>query len=138
MTATQTMRALQAHGFSIAALKLGQQPIPRPRRGEILVRVRAASLNYRDLAILTEKYMPSLPLPYVPASDASGEVVELGEDVTRFKVGERVTPIYTQAGMTGCRRWSCARGAPWAHRSAVCCRTMSQCRPKMRWRCPGI
>jgi NADPH:quinone reductase-like Zn-dependent oxidoreductase len=101
MTASQTMRALQAHGFSIDSLKLSQQPIPRPRRGEILVRVRAASLNYRDLAIVTGQYMPSLPLPYVPAPDASGEVVALGEDVTRFKVGERVTPIYTQGWHDG-------------------------------------
>jgi len=96
-----TMRALEAHGFSIDALKLGQRPVPKPRRGEILVRIRAASLNYRDLAILAQKYLPTLPLPYVPASDACGEVVEIGEEVARFKVGDRVMPVYTQGWHDG-------------------------------------
>ena len=95
------MRALEADAFSIDALKLVQRPIPRPRRGEILIRIRAASLNYRDLAILAQNYLPALPLPYVPASDACGEVVEIGEDVTRFKVGDRVVPIYTQGWHDG-------------------------------------
>ena len=99
---TQTsMRTLEAHAFSIDSLKLGQRPVPKPRRGEILVRIKAASLNYRDLAILAQKYMANLALPYVPASDACGEVVETGEDVTRFKVGDRVTPVYTQGWHDG-------------------------------------
>ena len=96
-----TMRALEATAFSIDALKLGERPVPTPRRGEILVRIRAASLNYRDLAVLMQNYLPTLALPYVPASDACGEVVEIGEDVTRFKVGDRVTPIYTQGWHDG-------------------------------------
>jgi NADPH:quinone reductase-like Zn-dependent oxidoreductase len=95
------MRALEAHAFSIDALKLAQRPVPKPRRGEILVRIRAASLNYRDLAILVQKYLPSLPLPYVPASDCCGEVVEVGEEVKRFKPGDRVMPIYTQGWHDG-------------------------------------
>ena len=97
----KTMRVLEATDFSIDALKLAERPVPKPRRGEILVRIKAASLNYRDLAILVQKYLPALPLPYVPASDACGEVVEIGEDVTRFKVGDRVTPIYTQGWHDG-------------------------------------
>ena len=101
MKSGETMRVLEAQAFSLEALKLVERPIPQPRRGEILVRVRAASLNYRDLAILTERYLPDLALPYVPASDASGEVAEVGEDVTRFSVGDRVTPIYTQGWHDG-------------------------------------
>ena len=97
----KTMRVLEATDFSIDALKLAERPVPKPRRGEILVRIKAASLNYRDLAILVQKYLPTLQLPYVPASDACGEVVEIGEDVTRFKVGDRVTPIYTQGWHDG-------------------------------------
>lgn len=97
----KTMRALEAHDFSIDALRLGQRPVPRPRRGEVLVRIKAASLNFRDLAVLVHKYMPALALPYVPASDACGEVVEVGEDVTRFRVGDRVTPLYTQGWHDG-------------------------------------
>jgi len=95
------MRALEARDFSIDALRLGERPVPKPRRGEILVRIRAASLNYRDLAILVHKFLPTLALPYVPASDACGEVVEVGEDVTRFNAGDRVTPIYTQGWHDG-------------------------------------
>ena len=97
----KTMRALEAKDFSIDALKLAERPVPKPRRGEILVRIKAASLNYRDLAILAQKYLPTLALPYVPASDACGEVAEIGEEVTRFKVGDRVTPIYTQGWHDG-------------------------------------
>jgi NADPH:quinone reductase-like Zn-dependent oxidoreductase len=95
------MRAMAADAFSIDALKLAERPVPKARRGEILVRIKAASLNYRDLAILTERYLPALPLPYVPASDACGEVVEVGEDVTRFRTGDRVMPIYTQGWHDG-------------------------------------
>ena len=98
---SKTMRALEAKDFSINALDLVERPVPKPRRGEILVRIRAASLNYRDLAILAQKYLPNLALPYVPASDACGEVVEVGEEVSRFKVGDRVTPIYTQGWHDG-------------------------------------
>ena len=96
-----TMRAIQAHEFSIDGLKLGQRPVPKPRRGEILVRIKAASLNYRDLAILAQKYLHTLPLPYVPASDCCGEVVEVGEGVTRFKAGDRAIPVYTQGWHDG-------------------------------------
>jgi NADPH:quinone reductase-like Zn-dependent oxidoreductase len=95
------MRALEAKAFSIDALGMAERAVPIVRRGEILVRIRAASLNYRDLAILAQNYLPALPLPYVPASDACGEVVEVGEDVTRFKVGDRVAPIYTQGWHDG-------------------------------------
>jgi NADPH:quinone reductase-like Zn-dependent oxidoreductase len=101
MSGQTTMRAVQADAFSIDALKLAQRPVPVARRGEILVRLRAASLNYRDLAVLTQGYMPTLPLPYVPASDACGEVVQVGEDVTRFQVGDRVLPVYTQGWYDG-------------------------------------
>lgn len=97
----KTMRALEAKDFSIDALKLAERPVPVLRRGEILVRIKAASLNYRDLAILVQKYLPTLALPYVPASDASGEVIAIGEEVTRFKVGDRVAPIYTQGWHDG-------------------------------------
>ena len=101
MDMNRTMRALEANAFSIDALAMVEKPVPRPRRGEILLKLNAASLNYRDLAILVEKYLPNLKLPYVPASDAAGEVIEVGEDVTRFKAGDRAIPIYTQGWHDG-------------------------------------
>jgi len=98
---TDTMRALRASAFSIDALSLTQRLLPRPRRGEVLVRMRAASINHRDLSILTENYLPGLPLPYVPASDGAGEVAAVGEGVTRWQVGDRVVPVYTQGWHDG-------------------------------------
>lgn len=95
------MRALQARRFAIDGLTLSEIDRPVPRRGEILVRVRAASLNYRDLAILCGGYMPKLPLPYTPCSDACGVVEAVGEDVSRFRVGERVIPVYIQGWRDG-------------------------------------
>jgi NADPH:quinone reductase-like Zn-dependent oxidoreductase len=97
----ETMRAAEASAFGLDALRLVERPVPRPGRGEVLVRVRAASLNYRDLVILKGVYRPDLPLPYVPVSDGCGEVAEVGEGVTRFRVGDRVVPTYTQGWIDG-------------------------------------
>lgn len=74
-------------------LRLIELPRPAPRRGELLVRLKAASLNYRDLMVVSGKYSRD-PVPLVPLSDGVGEVVELGEGVSRFKVGDRVTGSY--------------------------------------------
>jgi NADPH:quinone reductase-like Zn-dependent oxidoreductase len=96
-----TMRAVEAAAFGLDALRLVERPVPRPGPGEVLLRVRAASLNYRDLVILKGVYRPDLPLPYVPASDGCGEVVAVGEGVTRFRVGDRAVPTYTQGWIDG-------------------------------------
>jgi NADPH:quinone reductase-like Zn-dependent oxidoreductase len=90
------MRAVQATDFSLNGLSITELPVPVPRHDEILIRVKAVSLNYRDLAILSGSYIKDLIPPFVPASDACGEVVALGAAVTRFRIGDRVTPIYTQ------------------------------------------
>lgn len=95
------MKAIQAHGFSIDQLKLGELPRPEPARGDILVRVRAASLNYRDLAVLSGTYLKGLPLPFIPVSDACGVVEAVGADVSRFKAGDRVVPAYIQGWRDG-------------------------------------
>jgi NADPH:quinone reductase-like Zn-dependent oxidoreductase len=65
-----------------------------------LVRVRAVSLNYRDTLILNGQY-PGLNLPIVPLSDGAGEVVALGEGVTRVKVGDRIAGIFFQDWIAG-------------------------------------
>ncbi len=83
-------------------LTLGEAPTPRPGRGQVLVRMRAASLNFRDLAVASGKYMMSrLPPDLVPLSDGAGEVAELGEGVTRVAVGDRVCGIFMQSWMGG-------------------------------------
>ncbi len=83
-------------------LALVEAPEPRPGRGQVLVRMRAASLNFRDLSVASGKYMLSkLPPDLVPLSDGAGEVVEIGEGVTRVKVGDRVAGIFMQTWLGG-------------------------------------
>jgi NADPH:quinone reductase-like Zn-dependent oxidoreductase len=94
-------RAIQAQSFAISGLTLSQVPVPPPGRGEVLVRVTAATLNYRDLAVLGGDYIKNLPLPYVPGSDCCGVVEAIGPGVTRFAVGDRIVPTYTQGWHDG-------------------------------------
>ncbi|WP_394827678.1 NAD(P)-dependent alcohol dehydrogenase [Pendulispora albinea] len=77
--------------FGFDALKIVERETPKPRRGEVLVRVRAASLNYRDLTFVEGNANPDHPLPLIPVADGAGEVAAVGEGVTRAKVGDRVT-----------------------------------------------
>jgi NADPH:quinone reductase-like Zn-dependent oxidoreductase len=77
-------------------------PDPRPAAGEILVQMRAASLNYRDQLIVLGRYMGgSVGRDTIPMSDGAGEVVELGSGVTRFKVGDRVVSTFFQGWVDG-------------------------------------
>jgi NADPH:quinone reductase-like Zn-dependent oxidoreductase len=71
-------------------LRLTEEDAPEARAGEILVRVRATSLNYRDLMVVTGAYPAVMKGSLVPLSDGAGEVVAVGEGVTRFAVGDRV------------------------------------------------
>src|SRR5690606_40520399 len=68
---------------------------------EIRLRMLAASLNYRDLLTISGKYNPRQPLPLVPFSDGVGEVVEIGDQVERVHVGDRVCPIFCQDWISG-------------------------------------
>ena len=86
----------------IDSLTLREAPMPKPGRGQVLVRMRAASLNYRDLMVLTGRYARGAPLPdLVPLSDGAGEVAEIGPDVTRVKPGDRVAGIFMQSWLGG-------------------------------------
>jgi NADPH:quinone reductase-like Zn-dependent oxidoreductase len=88
----------ETHG--IDGLKLADRPTPQPGYGEVLVRVRATSLNYRDLATV-KGFVPGLKLPRIPLSDGAGEIVEVGSGVTRVKRGDRVAGIFMQAWLAG-------------------------------------
>src|ERR1700686_4480833 len=75
---------------SLDGLVLAERDIPSPAVGEVLVRVRASSLNVRDLMIINGEFPMPVPPGRVPLSDGAGEVVAVGAGVTRFKVGDRV------------------------------------------------
>jgi NADPH:quinone reductase-like Zn-dependent oxidoreductase len=88
-------------GFGFDALKLVDRAEPRVGAGQVLIKVRALSLNFRDLLILKGQYNPRMPLPRVPISDGVGEVVAVGDGVTRAAVGDRVAGIFTQSWLDG-------------------------------------
>src|SRR6202030_2019929 len=74
---------------SLDGLVLAERDIPLPAAGEVLVRVRASSVNFRDLMIINGQYPMPVPSGRVPLSDGAGEVVAVGVGVTRFTVGDR-------------------------------------------------
>ena len=78
------------------ALQPTQLAEPKPAAGQVLVRVRATSLNYRDLMVASGRYGPGVPLPLIPLSDGAGEIAAVGDGVTRWKVGDRVTGTFFQ------------------------------------------
>jgi NADPH:quinone reductase-like Zn-dependent oxidoreductase len=78
-------------------LRAGERERPTPGSGQVLVRMRAASLNFRDLAIVAGKYFRG-PLDHdtIPLSDGAGEVTAVGAGVTEFAPGDRVVATFTQ------------------------------------------
>lgn len=98
------MRALQvAEPWGLDAIELVERAPPRPGPGEVLVRMRAVSLNYRDLLMVNGVYGrgPAVSGPITPFSDGCGVVEALGDGVTRFRVGERVATLFFQGWISG-------------------------------------
>ena len=112
------MKAYVVRQFGIDELAVTERAVPEPGPGEVLVRLRAASLNYRDLMVVSGTYNPRMKLPAVPFSDGSGEVEAVGEGVSRWKPGDRVCPIFVQRWLDGGAsveksRTSLGAGAQW-------------------------
>jgi NADPH:quinone reductase-like Zn-dependent oxidoreductase len=84
------MWAVELQGLGLDKLAAVERAQPQPGEGELLVRIRAASLNYRDLAVARGDYGVLRSFPFVPLSDGAGEVVSVGEGVSRFQPGDRV------------------------------------------------
>lgn len=85
------MKAYRFDDFeTLEHLRLHDEPDVPPQRGELLVRVHAVSLNYRDIAMLTGRYPRAYKKGLIPTSDGAGEVVAVGEGVEAFKVRDRV------------------------------------------------
>lgn len=91
------MKAVQLDQFGVENLQLKEVQKPRPKRGEVLVKIKAVSLNYLDVLLTSGNFYRELPnLPYIPASDGAGIIEELGEDVNGWKIGDRVAVQYVQ------------------------------------------
>lgn len=89
-----------AREWSIDAMELVERPDPEPGAGQITVRMRAASLNYRDLLTVQGKG-GAYKLPLIPFSDGAGEVTAAGDGVTRVAVGDRVCPMFFPSWFDG-------------------------------------
>ncbi len=95
------MRALVVDRFGLEHLRLTDVSAPKLGPDDARVRVRAASLNYRDLLVVRGEYDPRFPLPLIPCSDGAGVVTEVGENVARELVGTRVLPAMAPYWLSG-------------------------------------
>lgn len=97
------MRVFQIEGdWGMENLKLSRRPEPTAGPGQVLVRMKASSLNYRDLVVPGRGYGSYTGnLPLIPVSDGSGVVSAVGDGVTRVAVGDRVCPSYFQRWISG-------------------------------------
>jgi NADPH:quinone reductase-like Zn-dependent oxidoreductase len=98
-------RAWELQAFGLEHLVLVERPVPEPGPGEVVVRVRAAALNSRDLQIAHDQYYPDQRLPIVLGSDGAGEVAAVGPGVDRVAVGDRVVGAFAQGWISGERTW---------------------------------
>lgn len=82
----------------VDALNWKELPTPTPKAGEVLIEIKAASLNFPDLLIVQNKYQTKPALPFVPGSEYSGVVAAVGEDVNHLKVGQHVACLSGTGG----------------------------------------
>ena len=96
------MRIIEiGESFGLEQLRIAERPEPEPGPGEVIVRMRAASLNFRDLLMVRGHYDPRQPLPLIPCSDGAGEVVGLGPGVRSVAPGDRVATLFAQSWLSG-------------------------------------
>ncbi len=95
------MRSYEFTSFGLENLGIAERETPKPKTNEVLVKIHAVSLNFRDLLFKNGLYNPKAKFPAVPIADAAGEVVEIGEDVTKWNTGDRVTNIYAPGWIEG-------------------------------------
>lgn len=93
---------VQTGATNLDGLRLTQRPDPQPGWHQVLIRVRATSLNFRDQMVVTGNYFGGpVTRNLIPLSDGAGEVTAIGEGVTRFKTGDRVCGTFFQSWISG-------------------------------------
>lgn len=90
------MKCFEIQALGDVAYHTAERPDPTPGPGEVVVGLKAASINFRDLMMVRGHYNPKLPLPRVPLSDGAGEVLAVGAGVERVAVGDRVASCFFQ------------------------------------------
>jgi NADPH:quinone reductase-like Zn-dependent oxidoreductase len=95
------MKQFEIQEFGIENLKLIEVARSEPGFGQVLVRMTAASLNYRDFMVVTGNYNPKMKRPMIPLSDGVGVIEEVGEGVNRFAKGDRVAGCFMQKWIEG-------------------------------------
>ncbi len=87
--------------FGIENLELNDIPTPKLKSGEVLLKMTAASLNYRDLVTVSGGYGRTVSPPLIPCSDGVGQVVDRAEDANRYPIGSRLSPCFFPAWTDG-------------------------------------
>ena len=109
----KTVFRINGERTSVRNLKAFNEPIPKPAKHEVLVKVHAVSLNFRDIAIATSQYPFPVKDSVVPCSDAAGEVVQVGEGVKKVAVGDRVVGTFDPTNLFGQQAdWLNSQGGP--------------------------
>ena len=95
------MKALLSHApGGPETLTVDELPDPAPGPGQLLVRVRAAAINYPDVLIIEDKYQFKPPRPFAPGGEIAGEVEALGDGVTGWETGDRLIAVPGWGGLT--------------------------------------
>jgi len=95
------MKAYEIQKFGLDGLVMVDRPVPEPGPNQVLIKMRAWSLNYRDLLAVSGRYNPGMKLPQIPLSDGVGEVVSVGPEVKSMKVGDRVANTFVERWVSG-------------------------------------
>ena len=96
------MKVMELRDWDVESIALAERPKPAPGPGQVLIRMQAASLNFRDTLMPRRGYgRRSGGLPLVLVSDGAGTVEAVGDGVTRMKVGDLVCPTFSQTWTAG-------------------------------------
>ncbi len=93
------MRAIRCEAWGgPETLLLRDLPDPEAKPGEVVIRIRAAGVNFPDVLIIQKKYQVQPPLPFTPGAEIAGEVEQVGEGVTALAPGDRVLALCSTGG----------------------------------------